>query len=96
MLKSQENQIKGAPVEAKIGPRGAPQRFRKPGCRKDTLEQERGKQMAPKWDPKNILVISFDVFSHHCFAIVLVDFRSFWDQFQHRFYDLLRLVRKLF
>ena len=31
MLKSQENRIKGAPGEAKIGPRGAPQRFRKTG-----------------------------------------------------------------
>ena len=44
MLQSQENRRKGTPGEAKIGPRGAPQRFRKPGRQKDTLEQESGQE----------------------------------------------------
>ena len=52
MLRSQENRIKGAPGEAKIGPRGALQRFRKLGRQKDTLEQERGKQTDPNWEPQ--------------------------------------------
>ena len=52
LRKRQEHRIKGAPGEAKIGPSGAPQSFRKPGRQKDILGPERGKQMAPKWEPQ--------------------------------------------
>ena len=50
--KVSEKSDQGGPGEAKIRPRGAPQRFRKPGRRKDTLERERDQQLAPKWEPK--------------------------------------------
>ena len=69
MLRSRENWIEGAPREAKIGPRGAPQKLRKPGRQKDTLEQERVKQMAPKWERQlGFFRIPSVIFLDFCFA----------------------------
>ena len=48
-----QNRSKGALGEAKIGPRGAPRRFRKSGREKNALEQETAKQMIPKSHPKS-------------------------------------------
>ena len=85
MLRNQEHRIKSAPGEANIGPRGAPQRFQKPGHQKDTLEYERGKQMTPKWEPQFEGLVYFrkcffDVFHIIVLMMFQLIFQSFWDQ----------------
>jgi hypothetical protein len=46
-----QNRSKVAPGETKIGPRGAPRKFRKTGRQQNAPVRETIMQMAPKWAP---------------------------------------------
>ena len=49
-----QNRSKGDSWEVQIGPKGALQRFQKPGPQKNALTDEKIKQIDATWDPKSI------------------------------------------
>ena len=53
----------GDPVDAKIGPRGTPQRVRKTSRKQNTLPDESGKQLAPKYELKYNFGVYFGLYS---------------------------------
>ena len=96
-----QNRSKGARGEAKIGPRGAPRKFRKPGQEKRAGAGKwiaNGSKMGPQISRSAVLlVIFFNISPHHLWDEVWKKNGWWlWDCFLHDFHALFGCLRVSF